>query len=662
MNKAIFIFLLLVLSGCTNPAGNFNYSGNYTNGNNQPFENNPANDIGGDQAHGIMNDLVLGSVPVPPISGENMTVNLGELKITYYSAVISYPDLLPGSDILIHVKNNGNTASIVFVNSTRPSNALQYLRFNNGSVTINAKEEEIIHYFSSDDSSALNNLTFALWTESDASDAVYFNISIYAGEPIDRSLAPSSRIQGYVHDINGNPLGSVRLEFYIYSGRISFSALTDSFGFYYADVPGVDDLKKYLGDEEILYNSFDYFVIINDDNYSYYYNDGFDANRNETISENFTLSPKIYSSPYSLDWEFNASEYYGFWKLHADNDWNTVLATQAKHDPQLGFPANFYLLNISNGAKLWNFSAGDQCWGSDLTLDGSIAAVGCHDNNAYAINASTGNLMWNYTSRNINRALAISSNNKYLVTGPVEAGDYGLFNLSTGELLMSFNSETREWLRTVIFSPDSSKFFVSLSSGELAAYDVITGARLWDYYTGEFFLFMTADNNGNLYGSGKDRILYSFDSSGNIRWSFREPDHLSGAGDVSSDGSLVVIGSVGAWVYGINGASGEVLWRRRVNGENVGHNAVSVSSDGSFAAVGSAPDNTIYLFDRNGNMIFENTVIANTDPILNLKWEGIGTNSSPGTQKGVMCTLVSTNASRIIVAYGDDYVRSFVRQ
>jgi outer membrane protein assembly factor BamB len=170
---------------------------------------------------------------------------------------------------------------------------------------------------------------------------------------------------------------------------------------------------------------------------------------------------------------------------------------------------------------------------------------------------------------------------------------------------------------------------------------------------------MTVDDTGNLYGSGKDRILYSFDSNGNVRWSFREPDHLSGAGDVSSDGSLVVIGSVGAWVYGINGTTGEVLWRRHVNGENVGHNAVSVDSNGSFVAVGAAPNNILYLFDRFGNMIFTDTKSLNPDPILNGKWATIGSSSSPGSQKGIMCTLVSPDSSKIIVAYGDNYVRSF---
>ena len=112
----------------------------------------------------------------------------------------------------------------------------------------------------------------------------------------------------------------------------------------------------------------------------------------------------------------------------------------------------------------------------------------------------------------------------------------------------------------------------------------------------------------------------------------------------------------------MDGATGKVLWRAKVDGENVGHNAVSMSSDGKYVAVGSAPENRLYVFDENGTRVFTNEASENPDPVLNDKWAGIGRDASAGTQKGTMGTFISDNGDKVVAAYGDDYVRMFVRK
>jgi len=651
----LFLAVLIFLCGCTVNPDNF--------GNISGVDNLGGNIAGDSDSFLDVPDLIVGAAPEAPVLGENVTLNLGDLVITYYSTVISYPDFLPGSDILIHVRNAGSGTETVFVNSTTPpaETVMHYFKFNNGSLVVGPGEEGVIHYFASDDSSNSYNLIFDLWTESDASDLVSADISVYAGEPVQQSLKNSARVTGFVKDADGNPVPNADVELNTYSGRLGFMVSTDSTGFYYVDIPGSDGLINLVGGQETLYNPSKYFIIVDADGYNYYYNDSFIINRGETLVHNVELTPAGVITPYVQDWEFNVSEYYGFWWLRVSDDWTKVLATQAKHNPELGLPADFYLLNAETGEELWSYHTEDQCWGSDLSNDGSMAVTGCNDNNIYAVNADSGNLIWSYDSPNINRDASLSNNGKYLVSGPVDGGMFGLFNAETGELLKDFNDQN-EWLRNSVFSPDDSRFYVSLGYGYLGAYDTLTGEKLWDDYTGEFLLYMGVDNNGNLYGSGKGRILYSWDSDGNVRWSFREPDHLSGTGAVSSDGSVVAIGSVGAWVYYFNASNGEVLWRRHLDGaENAGHNAVSITPHGETLAVGAAPDNALYVFDSKGNTIFQNTAPLNPDPVLDLKWSGIGAEASAGTQKGVMCTVISNDGSRIIAAYGDDTIRSFTR-
>ena len=58
---------------------------------------------------------------------------------------------------------------------------------------------------------------------------------------------------------------------------------------------------------------------------------------------------------------------------------------------------NVYALNASTGALLWKYTTGYHVFSSPAVANG-VVYVGSADNNLYALNASTGALLWKYTT------------------------------------------------------------------------------------------------------------------------------------------------------------------------------------------------------------------------------------------------------------------------
>ncbi|MFH1285875.1 MAG: PQQ-binding-like beta-propeller repeat protein [Candidatus Micrarchaeota archaeon] len=609
-----------------------------------------------------------------PVEGEMKTLTLNNLEISYYSTAASYSDVTNGADLFIHVKNLGSVRETIYTNSTNdlkqkyvPNWCAHFFSFQATNVSLEAGEEKILHYFASNDASGEFNVSFPFWQTPDASDSVSANVRFYSSSMEDGRLNQTAMIYGLVTDKEtGKLVKNAFVRANLFTGRNSFTQQTDSSGRYTMSVSSVDDLKPFFIGQEEEYPSLDYFVTVEADGYEYYYKEDVSPRKGEKLMLNLALEPRAEDASYSLDWESKASGYYGFFWVLADSSWKYAVASQAKHPPQLDKPTNFYLLNTETGDELWKYPTENECWGIDIARDGSFVAAGCSDNYVYAVSTS-GSLKWKKDCKSMNREVAISHNGEYVLTGPIREGesdyDFALLRSSDGSFVRGFTG-IRESLRNSKFTSDDSRFVTGVSFGYTAMFDVQSGEKIWEAYLGEFPLFLAVDENGNTYATGKGRTLFSFDPSGKVRWSLRVPDHTAGTGAVSKDGSRLAIGTVGAWVYYIDGNSGEILWRARIAGdnlENVGHNAVSISEDGKIVSVGGAPENKLFIYNERGTVIFEHVSALNSDPILTEKWASIGAGASAGTQKGIMGTYTSADGSKVLAAYGDNYVRAFSR-
>ncbi|MFH1623188.1 MAG: PQQ-binding-like beta-propeller repeat protein [Candidatus Aenigmatarchaeota archaeon] len=608
----------------------------------------------------------------PPVTGDNKTLMLGDIEIKYYSVAASYPTFSMGADFFMHVRNtdaSAETFSIIQA-SKPPSWNMHFLAFHPESITLRPGEERTLHYFSSNDAEGQFGMDFDIWQKPDKSDKVTARVTFYSGSQDESKLDYDAVLYGYVLDNStGKPVPNANVEAFLFTGRESFNERTDSEGRYALPTVSEEAIKAFFGSQETSYASLVNFVTVDADGYEYSYTGGVSAKRGEKLRLDIRLDPRKPAQTYKLDWEQKVSDYYGFFWALVDSNWSRIVASQAKHPPEIGKPTNFYLFDAKTGAQLWKYPTGDECWGIDISRDGTVVAAGCHDNYVYVVNAADGTLKWKYDSGGMNREVELSHDGKWLVTGPSKAAnggayDFALFKVADGTLVRGFGGQD-SWLRNSKFTADGSRFVVGLAGGYTAMYDTASGDKIWENYIGEFPLFLAIDANENTYATGKGRTLFSFDAAGNTRWSLRMPDHTAGTGGISADGSRVAVGTVGGWVYYIDGANGKILWRARAKGgeiESTGHNGVSISADGKYVAVGYGPDNMLVVYNEHGSAVFDVTEAVNTDPVLDEKWSTIGTTSSKSSQRAVMCTYTSADGGIIIAAYGDDYVRAFSRQ
>jgi len=589
-------------------------------------------------------------------AGEYKTLTLGNVEITYFDTITLPGNWEYSTDIYLTLKNKGTSSETVEftkakdVMATFPQWAWQFFEFQSSSMTLAAGEEKDVHYFLSNEGEGEFSFNIDFWKSS--SEKVTATIKVVSVRDV--RLEESSAVYGVVKDSSGKPLSGIQVRVNSYNARQGYTGMTDGKGQYVIYLPAVSDIKTIFGSRKLAYKSLNYFITVDDASYSYFYKDSIEPTRNEPYRFDIKLNPAPSKLSFKLKWEKQVEEYYGFFWVYADSNWQKIAAQQAKHSPELNKPTHTYMFDAA-GNQLWTYPTGNECWGFDMQDDGTVA-MGCHDKKIYVVEKD-GKLRWSYDAGGMVRNVELSHNGKYLVSGPPAAGiDAALFDAVTGNVLKKFGADD-QWLRNSKFYPDDTKFVVGKSSGYMAAYD-ISGNELWTYNMGEFPMFMDIDSNGVTYASGKSRTLYAFDIYGKVKWQYRIADHSGGAGAISADGSRIAIGTGSGWVYFFD-SLGNLLWRAKTDGESIGHNAIAITADGKYVVVGSAPQNTMFVFDEKGNKVFSYSVKPSPNSILDEKYEGIGYKVSRGTQEGVMNAAISADASKVAVAYGDNFVRMF---
>ncbi len=609
-------------------------------------------------------------VPTPPIAGKNVTLALGKsITIGYYSVAASYDALSLGADIYFKVKNNGQESETLSARrvSEIPKWCWQFFSFQNESVTLLPGEERTLHFFASNDEQGTAGFLFDLWQNPDKSDKVTANITVYRGSSEDEKLAQSAVVYGHVTDkATGKPVAGATVEVNYYSARHSFRAMTDGQGNYAANVVGIDDLEAFFGQQPRPFKSLDYFITIRKDGYNYYYRDSVGPMRGEKLEADISLEQKSNSENYSLGWEAKVSEPYGFFKVEADDGWNYAVAVQSKHMPELNKPTRFFVFNASTGKQLYAQPTENECWGLSVSGDGRTATASCHDGYVYALDLSGDATKLRWKEKDsigvMRREVKVSHDGRYVLTGPERIGtggySFALLDSATGTTVRGV-ADNYDWLRNSKFSADDSRFAIGASGGVVAMFETSTAGKLWENWVGEFPFVLEIDPQGNTYAVGKGRTVFSFFANGSERWSFRVPDHTPLTGDLSADGKRLAFGTGQGWVYYVDTTNGSVVWRSHISAETLGHNGVSMSADGSRIAVGGAPQNTLDVMDSHGNIVFTHTAKANDDPVLADKFATIGHAVSESTQKGALGTAMSADGKKMLVAYGDDYVREF---
>lgn len=585
----------------------------------------------------------LPGLPAGAPKGELTKKQLGNIEITYYSTAIIRGMMESGIDYFITLKNNGNSEAAVHLSPDEelvkqtPKWNLHFYSFQDSPVKIKPGEEKKLWYFISMDKGDGEQFTvrFRLWLDS-ANQAELPVIFGAVGD--DLRGRETGIIYGYVKDENGMPVNRVRVDATMNCGRSGFRGDTDESGRYAIPILAMEDIRA-IYDRETACDSNDYFVSIIADGYELYFKEHVAPTREKYEMLNITLEKAEESASYQLKWEKRVDEPYGFFWVKASDDFSVFAADQAKHPPELGKPTSFYLFD-SDGNVLLKQPVDNECWGIDIAKDGSKVTAGCHDKKVYA--AGKSRLLWEFDTGGMVRSACFSADGTKILSGAI--GKLYFFNSDSGS--KKEIPWIDEWFRNCKFYNDDSGFVVGART--LAGFDSSSNKK-WEFVMGEFPMFLGVDNSNNVYAAGKSRTLFSFDADGSLRWKHRIPDHVAGAGDVTPDGSRVVVGTVGAMIYLFDG-DGNLLWKRPMAGVGIeggmGHNAVAISDDGKRIIVGGAPSNCVFVYNEKGTLL----------------WKGCNeiADVPEDMMPGINSVQISKDKNEIVAAYGDNYIREFI--
>ena len=214
-----------------------------------------------------------------------------------------------------------------------------------------------------------------------------------------------------------------------------------------------------------------------------------------------------------------------------------------------GPDGNLYALNESTGAILWQYPTGDSITASPTVANG-IAYVGSQDHYFYALNATTGTLLWRYpTAVAIGASPAVANGMVYFGCDNVYA-----LNATTGALMwkspFAVGTSSPAVANGVIYVGSSDNFLYALDAG--------TGALIWKYLTGGV-TSSPAVANGVVYLGSRDRNLYAINATtGAFIWKFATGNYVASSPAVAN--GIVYFASTDKNMYAVDANTGAVLW------------------------------------------------------------------------------------------------------
>jgi len=167
---------------------------------------------------------------------------------------------------------------------------------------------------------------------------------------------------------------------------------------------------------------------------------------------------------------------------------------------------NVYALNATNGFRIWNYTTGDSVYSSPAVADDKVF-ISSYDNKVYALNATTGTPIWNYTTADdVDSSPAVAEGKVYI--GSRDNKVHAL-NASTGTFIWSYTTGSG-----VLSSPAvaDGKVFIGSYDNKVYALNASIGALIWSYKTGSWVYSSPAVADNKVFIGSFDRRVYAFGS------------------------------------------------------------------------------------------------------------------------------------------------------
>jgi outer membrane protein assembly factor BamB len=180
------------------------------------------------------------------------------------------------------------------------------------------------------------------------------------------------------------------------------------------------------------------------------------------------------------------------------SDYNATAATVGSDAVYLVANQTVYAVNAHSGRELWTYSLGaiQGCCPAPPSFSNGVVFVGSLDDNVYALDAITGELIWKYATKgSISSAPAVANGLVYV--GSADHYVYAL-NANTGALVWTYLTLSEIYSSVVL--ANGVAFCIS-TDNFLYAWDAFNGGLLWKYGFGYASTSPPAVANGAVWAS-----------------------------------------------------------------------------------------------------------------------------------------------------------------
>lgn len=221
------------------------------------------------------------------------------------------------------------------------------------------------------------------------------------------------------------------------------------------------------------------------------------------------------------------------------------------------------VLNVNNVGSLQE-KATYSYWREDdyitypLVANGVLYTSNYDGSSIYALNASTGDLLWKYSVEGVNYGpflFAVKDGTAYASYDKLYA-----LNANTGTLLWS---ATGGFLGTPTVA--NGVVYVGSQDGSVYAHNATTGTTLWSYATGDLVESSPAVANGMVYFGSDDHNVYALKAgTGALQWKYITGSYVLSSPAVAN--RVVYVGSNDGNLYALDGSTGALVWRYSTGG------------------------------------------------------------------------------------------------